>query len=159
MSLSDVDITVSPADVDGEALFALLHESYAYMAARIDPPSSLLAMSPDDLLGKAASETLIAAHAARELIGCMFCRREAEWLYVGKLAVAAPWRRHGVAQRMFAVADELATTQDLLGLELETRIELTENHRAFATLGFSIVEENAHAGYDRPTSVRMRKPL
>ena len=44
-------------------------------------------------------------------------------------------------------------------LELETRIELTENHETFAALGFVKVSEGAHPGYDRTTFITMRKTL
>jgi MoxR-like ATPase len=44
-------------------------------------------------------------------------------------------------------------------VELEARIELTENHETFAALGFSRVAESAHPGFDRPTSITMRKPV
>ena len=35
-------------------------------------------------------------------------------------------------------------------LELETRIELTENHAAFAALGYVKTGKTAPSGYDRP---------
>ena len=44
-------------------------------------------------------------------------------------------------------------------LELQTRIELTANQAAFRKLGFHETARTAHAGYDRPTSVTMRKVL
>lgn len=44
-------------------------------------------------------------------------------------------------------------------LELETRIELLENHATFAALGFVRVTESAHPGFSRPTSITMRKPV
>jgi hypothetical protein len=45
------------------------------------------------------------------------------------------------------------------GLELQARVELTANHAAFARLGFHETGRTAHEGYDRPTSVTMRKTL
>ena len=44
-------------------------------------------------------------------------------------------------------------------LLLETRIELTGNHAAFARMGFEKVGEKAHPGFARPTSITMEKPL
>ena len=44
-------------------------------------------------------------------------------------------------------------------LELQTRVELNGNHAAFARLGFRETERTAHAGYERPTSLTMRKAL
>ncbi|RUZ49336.1 GNAT family N-acetyltransferase, partial [Mesorhizobium sp. M7A.F.Ca.CA.004.05.2.1] len=42
---------------------------------------------------------------------------------------------------------------------LQTRIELTGNHEAFARLGFRETERTAHEGYARPTSITMRKAI
>jgi hypothetical protein len=44
-------------------------------------------------------------------------------------------------------------------LELETRIELTENHAAFARMGFIKTAETSHEGFDRTTSIVMRAPV
>lgn len=47
----------------------------------------------------------------------------------------------------------------LPALELETRVELTENHHVFSRLGFTIVGAGSHEGYDRPTDFLLRKPI
>jgi predicted GNAT superfamily acetyltransferase len=80
-------------------------------------------------------------------------------VYVGKLAVEATIRRRGVARRIMEAAEALARASARPFVELETRIELTENHATFAALGFAKVGESAHPGFDRPTSIRMRKPV
>jgi len=152
-------ITVSPSNVDGQALHSLLVAAYAYMDGRIDPPSSLHAMSAVDLAQKAADETLITATSDGELVGCMFCRTEGPWLYVGKMAVAERLQGRGVGRSLMEPAFELARQRGLRGVELETRIELTENHEAFARLGFETVAEYRHEGYSRTTSLTMRATL
>ena len=57
-----------------------------------------------------------------------------------------------------ATRDE-AVKRDLGTLELSVRIELNENHAAFARMGFMKTLEVAHPGYDRPTSLTMRAPV
>jgi hypothetical protein len=42
-------------------------------------------------------------------------------------------------------------------VELQTRIELVENHAIFAALGFVETARTAHKGYDRPTTLTFRK--
>jgi hypothetical protein len=108
--------------------------------------------------GEGSRRGLILALEDRCLVGCAFAGLREDCVYVGKLAVdaaagAGAWlagscRRRGVARahgRRF--------------VELEARIELTENHATFAALGFSKVAESAHPGFDRPTSITMRKPV
>jgi hypothetical protein len=42
---------------------------------------------------------------------------------------------------------------------LQTRVELVENHAAFSRMGFAKTGESAHPGYDRPTSITMRRAV
>jgi hypothetical protein len=56
-----------------------------------------------------------------------------------------------------AAAEDIARQNQRQFLELQTRVELIENHKTFAALGFEKVAEAAHPGYDRPTSIVMRK--
>lgn len=154
--MADLKLIENPIDVDWAALHAFVHRTYAYMDARIDPPSSLHKMDSTSFEEKAKSETLIIARLEAELVGCLFCRPQDDWLYVGKVAVDGAHQGRGIGRALFVRAFDLAARMDLLGLELETRVELIENHRTFEKLGFQKIGENAHSGYDRPTSIRMR---
>jgi GNAT superfamily N-acetyltransferase len=156
----DVRIVVAPPDFsDWTGLLALLHANYAYMAARIDPPSSLLRMDAAQFERKSRDETMILAFDGQRLVGCVFAALREDCVYVGKLAVDAPFRGQGLARRLMHAAEAIARAHIRPFLELQTRIELTENHAAFAALGFARVNEYAHPGYSRPTSITMRKPV
>ena len=147
----------SPAFSDWEGLHALLRASYAFMEGRVDPPSSLLRMDARALQTKAREEVLILAHDGARLVGCAFARLRNDCVYVGKVAVDASTRRRGVARRLLAEAEAIARAHARPFVEIETRVELAENHSTFAALGFAKVGESAHAGFDRPTSITMRK--
>jgi hypothetical protein len=56
-------------------------------------------------------------------------------------------------------AENLARRSGLEALELETRMELTENHSTFYAMGFVKHSEQVHPGYNRATSITMRKYL
>jgi predicted GNAT superfamily acetyltransferase len=151
-------ISVSPTGFsDWPQLVGLIRDSFAYMDARIDPPSSLKKMDIEEFIAKAAEETLIVAEEDRRIIGCAFAALRADCVYVGKVAVARSARGKGVARAMFAAAETLARQHGRKFLELQTRVELIENHATFAALGFEKVGETAHPGYNRPTSITMRK--
>lgn len=154
-----MELQVSPPTVDWDALFELVHSAFAAMEGRIDPPSSIHRMSAADFEQKAADETLITATADGRLVGCLFCAPKDEWMYVGKMAVAIDSQGLGIGRQMIELVRGLANARDLRGLELETRLELVENHAAFAKLGFLKFSENSHEGYDRPTSITMRALL
>lgn len=153
-------IRISPQGfTDWNLLMGLVRDAFAYMDGRIDPPSSLKAMDVDAFRAKAAAESLILVEEGGNLVGCAFAALRDDCVYVGKVAVAHAARGKGVARLMFAAAEALARQHGLGFLELQTRVELVEHHATFAALGFVKVAETAHAGYSRPTSITMRKPV
>jgi GNAT superfamily N-acetyltransferase len=157
-----VNIRIETATGDFEdwpEVLALLRRSFAYMAARIDPPSSLNRLDLQGLRAKAATEICLLALHGTEIVGCAFLDPRPDCLYVGKVAVADEARGQGLARRLFERADQIAREHGLSCLELQTRVELVENHQTFRRLGFKKSGEDAHEGYDRPTSIRMRKPV
>jgi len=157
---NDVQIVVSPPQFsDWTALLELLHSAYAYMESRIDPPSSLLRMDAEQFQEKAQHEVLILALKDQHLVGCAFASPRVDCVYVGKLAVAAPARGNGIARSIMLAAEAVAREHAKPFLELETRVELFENHKTFAALGFSKVAETAHQGFNRPMSITMRRAV
>lgn len=153
-------INVSPTEFsDWPQLLGLVRDSFAYMDSRIDPPSSLKKMGIEEFRAKADEEILILAEEDRTIIGCAFAALRDDCVYVGKVAVAQSARGKGVARAMFAAAENLARKHQRKFLELQTRVELVENHATFAALGFRKLSESAHPGYNRPTSITMRKPV
>lgn len=147
-----------PTDFDDwDSLHRLLTDCFAYMSERIDPPSSLDRMSPDDFRRMALEDGLVTVFRDDELIACGFLAEREVSIYLGKLAVSQAFRRRGILKAIITIAESVAVRRGKHWLELQTRIELTENHRAFEALGFMRARETAHPGYDRPTSVTMMK--
>lgn len=140
-------------------LLALLHAAFAFQHGRIDPPSSLHRLDAAALAAKVGEETLLLALAGEQLLGCIFTRPMATALYVGKFAVVPQAQGQGIGRRLMDAVERLALEAGLAAIELETRIELVENHATFRALGFQKVAEKSHPGYDRPTSITMRKLL
>jgi uncharacterized protein YhfF/GNAT superfamily N-acetyltransferase len=155
-----VSVDMAPTTFDAwPDLLALLQQSFAYMAPRIDPPSSLDQLDADQLRRKADHETLILATEGDRLVGCAFAAVREDCVYVGKVAVADRGRRRGLARRLIAVAEQVARDHQRPFLELQTRIGLVENHETFSALGFVTVAQTAHPGYTRTTSITLRKPV
>lgn len=154
-------VEVLPADgsTDWAAVLALLQRAFAFMEGRIDPPSSLHRLDAAGLGAKAGAERCFLARRGGRLAGCVFCAPRADCLYIGKLAVEPALHGQGIGRALMATAEAEARSLGLPALELQTRIELTENHAAFARMGFARAGETAHPGYDRPTSLTMRKVL
>lgn len=155
MQIIEIDATF---DRYGELLDLILR-AFAYMDGRIDPPSSAHALTIEGLKQKASTEIALIALDGPALAGCIFCKPEADCLYVGKLAVADAYQRKGVGRLLLAGAEDTARSRNLTALRLQTRIELTENHRTFAAWGFVETSRTAHPGFARPTTIEMRKTL
>ncbi|CVI60347.1 MULTISPECIES: GNAT family N-acetyltransferase [Agrobacterium] len=143
-----------------QELLALIMSSFAYMDGVIDPPSSAHRLTLENLAEKARVEIAFVALDGDEIVGCVFCRPEPPaCLYVGKLCVFPKAQGKGIGGMLLEQAEALARELALPALRLETRIELIANHTKFAAWGFVKTAENAHAGYNRTTSVEMTKFL
>ena len=116
-------------------------------------------MSAETLRCKAREEILVIVRHGDRLIACGFLKVDTAAVYLGKLAVDDAYRKRGILRALITIAEDIARTHRKAALELETRIELVENHAAFNALGFVKTGEQAHPGYDRPTSISMRKAL
>jgi GNAT superfamily N-acetyltransferase len=138
------------------AILALLHEAFAYMEGRIDPPSSLRDLTPEALTRQAEVGEIWIIGAP---VACMFLTPKPGALYVGKLAVAARHRGQGLARRLLVQAEAQARELGLPALELQTRVELVENQASFLAMGFQEVGRTAHQGFDRPTSITYRREV
>ena len=155
-----ISIIGLPADFDRwDDLLALIRRAFAYMDGVIDPPSSAHLLSADSLAEKAKREAGFVAVENGRIVGCVFALERARDFYVGKLAVEPALQGQGVGARLMQAVEDLARERDKDAIELQARIELTANHAAFARLGFRETGRTAHAGYDRPTSITMRKVL
>jgi ribosomal protein S18 acetylase RimI-like enzyme len=157
---ADLAIDPIPAGFEGwEELLAVVRESFAYMDGVIDPPSSAHRLTAQTLRAKAQTEIGFLALAGNTIIGCAFIAEQADHFYLGKLAVLPAHQRFGIGKRLLEVAERHAVHAGKPQMELQTRVELTGNQRAFRSLGFIETGRTAHQGYDRPTSVTMRKRL
>lgn len=137
-------------------ILALLHEAFAFMEGRIDPPSSLRELTPEALTRQANTGEIWIMGTP---VACMFLTPKPGALYVGKLAVAASHRGQGLARQLLDRAEARARELGLPVLELQTRVELVENQAAFLAMGFVEAGRTAHKGYDRPTSITYRRAV
>jgi GNAT superfamily N-acetyltransferase len=152
-----ITIRGAPPDFhDWAGVRALILDAFAYMDARINPPSSALRLTPRSMRGDAVESTLLLAYRTNDLVGCVFAQAKDDTLYIGKLAVRPDLQGAGIGRKLVEAVREEARRRGLTMLELQTRIELTENHAMFARMGFVKTAETAHEGFDRPTSITMR---
>jgi GNAT superfamily N-acetyltransferase len=137
------------------AVHALLRAEFAYMNERIDPWSSIDRLTVEDL-SRGTGEVWVIGEPP---LACIVLTPKQERLYVGKLAVSAAQRGNGLARLLVDHADLRAQQLGLTWLELETRIELTENQQTFEAMGFSEFQRTSHPGYEHVTSITFRRAV
>ncbi len=144
---------------EGPQVLDLILSAFAFMEGRIDPPSSMHRMQADDLVAQnqAGEVWIVGPHGAP--LASMVLTPKVGRLYLGRVAVSSAARGKGYARLLIATAGARARALGHSQLELQSRIELTDNHRIFSALGFTEYARTAHEGYDRPTSVTFRKPV
>ncbi len=157
--MNEIEIAPADAATDWSEVLDLLHRAFAVMEGRIDPPSSLHDLDEVTLAAKAAQELCLLAHHEDDLLGCVFCAPGEEALHISKLAVDPDHQGGGIGRALMDLAEANAQAAGLEAMELQTRIEMDENHLTFARLGFRKVGETSHPGYDRTTSITLRKEL
>jgi GNAT superfamily N-acetyltransferase len=145
------------APFDWEGLLALIRDAFGAMDGRIDPPSSIHDLTLDQIARQSEHGEIWVV--GRPVVACVFLTARPGALYLGKLAVSEPERRRGHARRLVDIAAERAKALGLPALELQSRIELTENHETFRAMGFVQTGATAHPGFDRPTSLTFRREL
>lgn len=155
----EVSVVKAHAQQDWEVVLHLIQNAFAYMEGRIEPPSSMHRLTAATLAEKAQREVCFLAHDGREINGCLFCETIDTSLYINKLSVNPEHQGIGIGRALMEEAETHARAEGCQALELETRIELTENQAAFRAMGFEKVGETAHAGFMKPTSIIMRKSL
>lgn len=144
---------------DWPALLTLIQQSFAYMEGRIDPPSSMLKLTAADIAEQARNGEVWVIEDKGRPVACVFLTPRVDALYIGKLTVARHLRGHGLARQLMQLAEDRAHALALPALELQSRIELIENHAAFSAMGFTQKGETSHPGFTRPTSLTFRKPV
>jgi GNAT superfamily N-acetyltransferase len=154
---ANITVRRAPPDFsDWERVRALVLAAFADMDGRINPPSSAHRMTAQSMKADADKGALLIAERGGDLVGCVFAQVKDDALYIGKLAVRPGLHGAGIGRKLVDAAREEARRRGLPMLELQTRIELTENHATFARMGFVKTAETAHEGFDRPTSITMR---
>ncbi len=128
---------LTAADPSLVAILNLVRRAFAEQDRRVEPPSSAGRLTLGDVRAQACPAGRVLAAEADEIpVGCLFLAHEEETLQIGKLAVDPLARGRGHARALMAAAEDLARRDGYASLELQTRVELVENHFIFCLLGY-----------------------
>jgi ribosomal protein S18 acetylase RimI-like enzyme len=158
--MSDTPVLRIATAVDAPAIAAAIAESFAQYRGKLVPESGAFRETAEGIAGELARGAgAIVAERGGEMLGCVLVEEMEGDLYFGRLSVRPSARGRGLARRLIEAVEGEARRRGLAGVRLGVRIVLTENQRLFASLGYRETSREAHPGFDRPTSINMRKPL
>jgi ribosomal protein S18 acetylase RimI-like enzyme len=157
--MSDPVVLRTAVAEDAASLAAIIAAAFEQYRGRLVPESGALRETAGAIArGLAADSGAIIAEQNGEALGCVMIKQVGGDLYLGRLAVTPSARGRGIARCLVEGVEAEAARRGLAGVRLGVRIALTENQRFFIALGYREISREAHAGFDHPTSITMRKP-
>ncbi len=154
------DILLQQAtEQDIPALLDVIHSSFAEYEGRLDPPAGAHHETVESLRLKMSQGGGFVAMVNQEIAGCVIFEREPDSLYLGRLAVLAPYRRRGIARALVNSVEQQARALGYRRVRLGVRVGLPDNRALFENLGYRVIGFGTHAGYTEPTYVHLVKDL
>jgi GNAT superfamily N-acetyltransferase len=155
---------VSGLSIDpcGPELAEVVHRltQAAFAAQRsLDPPTGSAHESVESVRAELARGEAAVGWVGPRPVACMRLATEGDHLHVRRLAIEPELQGRGIGRAMMAWAEAAARQRGLTAVTVGVRLALTGNRAFFARLGYEPVAEHAHAGYDHPTWVEMRRSV
>ena len=158
--MSDTPALRAATFTDAPAIAAVVAAAFAQYRGKLVPESGAFRETAQGIateLEKGAGA--IVAERNSEILGCVITSPFDGDLYFGRLSVLPAARGLGLARRLIAAVEADARRRGLPGVRLGVRIALPDNQRRFQSLGYREISREAHPGFDRPTSINMRKAI
>lgn len=158
--MSDSPVLRTATAGDAAAIAAVIAASFEQYRGRLVPESGAFRETAETIAGELNKGTAaLVAERNGEMLGCVLVEAIDGDLYFGRLSVLPSVRGLGLARRLVGAVEAEARRRGLSGVRLGVRIVLTDNQRLFRALGYRETSREAHPGFDRPTSISMRKAL
>jgi predicted N-acetyltransferase YhbS len=144
---------------DIPTLVAVVHAAFGEYRDRLEPPSGAHNETPESMQQALHTGWAVLACIHNTVVGCVLFHQESNHLYLGRLSVLPPFRRHGVGRALTEYVEQRARTLGIPCVQLGVRTRLPHLQAYYERLGYRIVRYEAHPGYTVPTSVVMEKWL
>jgi GNAT superfamily N-acetyltransferase len=142
---------------DAAVLLDLLARAFRQYEGRLDPPSGAHSETEASIVAWLQSGGVLLCEHDAGAVGCVFHACKEGYLYIGRLAVAPPWRRRGIGDLLLGAAERRARDLGLPAVRLGVRIVLAELRTWYEVRGYTSIGLRSHAGYAQPTFVEMEK--
>jgi ribosomal protein S18 acetylase RimI-like enzyme len=155
----DSHLTIRVVDAGQAPLVRSLMLAGFAQLADLDPPSSALWETDDDVAAAINRGGAAVAWLGAAPVGTVRWEPEDGWIYISRLAVIPEARRKGVASALMTAAEAGAARFGLHEAQVEMRSVLTGNQALFRGLGYEVAWIRPHPRNPASTTVRMRKLL
>ena len=154
------DVMLRAAELnDAAILLDVIVQAFEAYRGKFDPPSGVFAETVDTIRGKVESGGGYLATLDNTIAGCVLYQPQADHMYLGRLAVLPQYRGYGLARLLVEAVENQARVLNLPAVHLGVRLALKGNQEMFTKLGYHILYEGKHPGYDEITYVQMEKRL
>jgi predicted N-acetyltransferase YhbS len=147
------------AEADTQQILSLIRDAFEEYRAVLNPPSGAHRETFDTIHKKIIEGGGFIAYVGDQATGCVLYEREADALYLGRLAVLPDYRKQGIAHALVEAIEDRARELNLPKVTLGVRVQLPGNRAFFERLGFQIVAYDSHDGYSEPTFMTLEKKL
>jgi GNAT superfamily N-acetyltransferase len=144
---------------ESAAIVALIHAAFAEYRGRLRPESGALSETSETIAAAFGDHWIAVAERNGALVGAVLYTRRGDDLYLGRLSTLPEHRGQGIAASLIAYAERHARDLGAAAVTLGVRIALPGNLNFFQALGYREIGRDTHAGFDRPTSIRLAKRL
>ena len=125
----------------------------------LDPPSGAGRESVEAVRDVLAAGGGAIAELDGRAVGCLRWAIDDGDFRVGRVAVEPQLQRRGIGTALMAWAEEEAARRGCAAVSVGVRVGLDGNLAFYRSLGYELVGERSHDGYDRATWLALRKPL
>ena len=142
---------------DAPALAAVIQAAFEEYRGRLDPPSGAHAESVQSIRQKLTTARAVVASVNQDIVGCAFYEPEADYFYLGRVAVLPQYRLQGIGRKLIALVETQARSLGFARVRLAVRVVLTDNRAWYERLGYRLHIYGTHAGYSEPTYLNLEK--
>jgi ribosomal protein S18 acetylase RimI-like enzyme len=148
-----------PTEAEAPLLASLIRAAFAEYQGLFDPPSSAHLETADVIWQKLQAARAVLALVGDTPAGCVFYEVQPDHAYLFRLAVLPAYRRRGLGQALIEYVEARARERGLRCVRLGVRVALPRQRASYERLGYHLIEERRHPGYEQPTYVILEKEL
>jgi ribosomal protein S18 acetylase RimI-like enzyme/glutaredoxin len=152
-------LRVAPCGVEEAETVHRLTQAAFRGFARLDPPSGAGRETLDSVRSDLAADGAALGLLDGRPAGCLRFQVGADHVHVRRVAVLPPLQGRGIGRALMAWAESEAARRGAAEVTVGVRVAVPGNLAFYRRLGYEVVAEHAHPGYDRPTWLSMRKRL